>query len=61
MDKVIVNGKDLKFFNLNKLGDKRLERLPYSIRILLENSIRNNDQFVYKESTTEDVLSWSKT
>lgn len=49
MDHINVNGKDLGFFNITKLGDPRLNKLPYSIRILLENSLRNNDQFVYKE------------
>ncbi len=49
IDKINVGGKDLRFFNIAKLGDKRLNKLPFSIRILLENSLRNNDQFVYKE------------
>ena len=36
-----------EFFNLSLLKDQRLETLPYSIRILLENSLRNNDEFVF--------------
>lgn len=61
LEKININGQDLRFFNINWLGDKRLAKLPYSIRILLENSLRNNDQFVYTEQTTENILQLQKT
>ena len=48
------------FYSLKKLNDPRLETLPYSIRILLENSLRNNDEFVFTKNTTEAILDWSK-
>lgn len=51
----------MEFFNLSKLGDARLESLPFSIRILLENAIRNNDEFVYTQSDVETILNWKKT
>lgn len=46
---------------MKKLNDKRVDTLPYSIRILLENSLRNNDNFVFTEKTTEDILNWKDT
>ena len=51
----------MEFFNLSKLGDARLESLPFSIRILLENAIRNNDEFVYTQNDVETILNWKKT
>ena len=52
---------DLEFFNLSKLEDSRFESLPFSIRILLENAIRNNDEFVYTQKDVETILNWEKT
>jgi aconitate hydratase len=40
-----IAGKQYKFYNLTALGDKRYEKLPYSIRVLLESAIRNCDNF----------------
>ncbi|KAI4306110.1 hypothetical protein L6164_029418 [Bauhinia variegata] len=34
-----------KFYSLPALDDPRIDRLPYSIRILLESAIRNCDEF----------------
>ncbi|XP_015253525.1 PREDICTED: cytoplasmic aconitate hydratase [Cyprinodon variegatus] len=50
-----------KFFNLPKLGDPRYERLPFSIRILLESAIRNCDGFLVKRSDVENILNWKET
>ena len=38
-------GKSLTYYNIQALNDPRLERLPYSIRILLESAVRNCDEF----------------
>nr|XP_054365526.1 cytoplasmic aconitate hydratase [Mirounga angustirostris] len=48
-----------KFFNLNKLKDSRYERLPFSIRVLLEAAIRNCDQFLVKKNDIENILNWN--
>ncbi|XP_036754060.2 cytoplasmic aconitate hydratase [Manis pentadactyla] len=48
-----------KFFNLNKLKDTRYERLPFSIRVLLEAAIRNCDQFLVKKNDIENILNWN--
>lgn len=48
-----------KFFNLNRLGDPRYARLPFSIRVLLEAAIRNCDEFLVKKGDVENILNWS--
>uniref|UniRef100_A0A452IWZ9 Cytoplasmic aconitate hydratase n=1 Tax=Gopherus agassizii TaxID=38772 RepID=A0A452IWZ9_9SAUR len=48
-----------KFFNLNKLGDARYGRLPFSIKVLLEAAVRNCDEFLVKKEDVENILSWN--
>jgi len=36
-------GKLLTYYNIRSLNDPRLEKLPFSIRILLESAVRNCD------------------
>jgi len=43
-----VGGKVYRYFSLNELKDERLQKLPYSIRVLLEAAIRNCDDFNVK-------------
>lgn len=49
---------------LNKNGEKSpfsfLERLPYSIRILLESAVRNCDNFSIKAEDVTNILNWEK-
>lgn len=54
-------GSDSEFYCLTKLQDKRLDSLPFSIRVLLENALRNNDGFVFTEKTVDDILNWKTT
>lgn len=37
------------------------DRLPYSIRILLESAIRNCDNFQVKKEDVEKILDWENT
>lgn len=37
------------------------ERLPYSIRILLESAIRNCDEFAVKAKDVEKIIDWENT
>ena len=53
--------KDFKFINLSKLNDPRVNQLPFSIRILLEQAVRNCDDFHVKQSDIEKILDWEKT
>ncbi|KAG6546247.1 hypothetical protein Mapa_012286 [Marchantia paleacea] len=50
-----------KFYSLPKLGDKRIDKLPYSIRILLESAVRNCDNFQVLEKDVEKIIDWEKT
>nr|XP_019955633.1 PREDICTED: cytoplasmic aconitate hydratase [Paralichthys olivaceus] len=50
-----------QFFNLSKLGDSRYDRLPFSIRVLLESAVRNCDGFLVKSSDVESILNWKQT
>uniref|UniRef100_A0A8C4NMC1 Cytoplasmic aconitate hydratase n=1 Tax=Eptatretus burgeri TaxID=7764 RepID=A0A8C4NMC1_EPTBU len=51
----------LKFFNLSKLHDDRYDRLPFSIRVLLESATRNCDSFHFRESDVQAILDWKCT
>ncbi|XP_029522796.1 cytoplasmic aconitate hydratase [Oncorhynchus nerka] len=55
------NIPDHKFYNLSKLGDPRYDRLPFSIRVLLESAVRNCDGFLVKGSDVESILNWKQT
>ncbi|XP_007543966.1 cytoplasmic aconitate hydratase [Poecilia formosa] len=50
-----------RFFNLLKLGDPRYDRLPFSVRVLLESAIRNCDEFLVKSLDVENILNWQQT
>ena len=54
------NGK-VKYYSLAELQKQgqNIARLPYSIRILVENALRNYDGFAITQENVETVLSWS--
>jgi len=43
-----VDGQTYKFYSIPSLNDERVNKLPYSIRVLLESAIRNCDEFNVK-------------
>ncbi|EEA06121.1 aconitate hydratase, putative [Cryptosporidium muris RN66] len=49
------------YFSLKKLNDPRLYKLPYCIRVLLENLIRNCDNYLIKKVDIENILDWRNT
>ncbi|KZV58506.1 hypothetical protein F511_23759 [Dorcoceras hygrometricum] len=49
-----------KFYSLPALNDPRIEKLPYSIRILLESAIRNCDNFQVTKEDVEKIVDWEK-
>ena len=55
-----VAGKSLTYYNIRELNDPRLEKLPYSIRILLESAVRNCDEFEVTSKDVENILNWEK-
>lgn len=50
-----------KYYSLPALGDPRIDRLPYSIRILLESAIRNCDEFQVTSQDVEKIIDWENT
>ncbi|MBL8211827.1 MAG: aconitate hydratase, partial [Bryobacterales bacterium] len=56
-----VGGRSYRIFRLDaveKAGAGKLARLPYSIRILLENLLRSEDNRTVKKSDIEYVAAW---
>ncbi|AES88126.1 putative aconitate hydratase [Medicago truncatula] len=50
-----------KFYSLPSLNDPRIDKLPYSIRILLESAIRNCDNFQVTKEDVEKIIDWENT
>ncbi|MBA0613397.1 hypothetical protein Godav_013838 [Gossypium davidsonii] len=50
-----------KFYSLPALNDPRIDKLPYSIRILLESAVRNCDNFQVKKEDVEKIIDWENT
>lgn len=46
-----VDEKTYKYFSLPALGEERYNKLPYSIRVLLESAVRNCDNFNVKRKS----------
>ena len=58
--KITVNGKDYGYYSLGELKKQGhdIDRLPFSIRILLENALRNHDGFSVTQENIETLLHW---
>lgn len=54
-----INGKDYKFSSLRDLPGGSVDHLPFSIRILLENVLRNHDGFSITDKHIETLLHWA--
>lgn len=56
-----LNGKTYNYFDLKAIEDAglgKVERLPYSIRVLLESVIRQHDGRVIKDEHVEGLAKW---
>ena len=59
-DTLDVNGTAYSIFSLAKLGERfDLKRLPYSMKILLENLLRNEDGVSVNPAHIEAVATWN--
>lgn len=57
----LADGQTVSAYSLKKLvteTGKSVSRLPYSIRILVENQLRNIDNYKVKEADLDKVLDW---
>ncbi|MEO6814837.1 MAG: aconitate hydratase AcnA [Ginsengibacter sp.] len=54
------NGKNFTFYSLPELEKQghKISKLPFSIRILLENALRNFDDFSVTKEHVETLLNW---
>ncbi|XP_020591269.1 aconitate hydratase, cytoplasmic isoform X1 [Phalaenopsis equestris] len=50
-----------KYFSLPALKDSRTDKLPYSIKILLESAIRNCDNFQVSKNDVDKIIDWQNT
>ncbi|PKM08660.1 MAG: aconitate hydratase AcnA [Gammaproteobacteria bacterium HGW-Gammaproteobacteria-4] len=54
-----VNGRQFNYFSLDKLGKQfDIKRLPFSMKILLENLLRNEDGVSVTKASIEAVAKW---
>src|SRR5699024_7013332 len=56
-----IQGKELEYFSLAELEKQGhdIGKLPFSIRILLENALRNYDGFGVTKEHMETLINWS--
>ncbi|PNF23509.1 hypothetical protein B7P43_G05582 [Cryptotermes secundus] len=59
LKKLSVDGNEYSYFDLPSLGPK-YDKLPFSIRVLLESAVRNCDNFQVKDQDVEAILDWEK-
>ncbi len=60
--KLSTKGGSYTIFRLRKLSEDRIadiDKLPYSIRVLLESCLRNVDNFIVNESDVVELANWS--
>lgn len=55
-----IKDDTIKFFNPQKLNDARYDKLPLSIRVLLESAVRKCDGFYTKEEDIQNILDWQQ-
>jgi len=53
-----ANGRSYEIFNIAALGAERVARLPYSLKILLENLLRFEDGVNVTRQDVEALLNW---
>ncbi|KFM82338.1 hypothetical protein X975_14216, partial [Stegodyphus mimosarum] len=53
-----IDGASYKYYDLIGLNDPRYDKLPFSIRVLLEASVRCCDNFQVKETDIGNILDW---
>lgn len=56
---LVMKGKSYHYSSLKDLSNANVERLPFSIRILLENVLRNYDGFSITDDHIDLLANWS--
>ncbi|XP_015364045.1 PREDICTED: cytoplasmic aconitate hydratase-like [Diuraphis noxia] len=52
-----IGNKEYSYFDLPKFGVE-YDKLPFSIRVLLESAVRNCDNFQVTENDVQNILNW---
>src|SRR5690349_11907366 len=63
-DELAVGGKTFKFMNLKKAaqaGLSALDKLPFSLKVLLENLLRHEDGKIVTKADIQALVDWTKT
>ena len=63
LSKITINGKDYKYYSLEKAEKNGLEgisKLPKSLKVLLENLLRHEDDLSVNKSQIEAIKEWLK-
>jgi len=55
-----VGETEYGYYDLRSLGQDKFERLPYSIRVLLESAVRNWDGFQVSQEDVTHILNWNQ-
>ena len=60
IDSILMDDKKYNFYNLLAFEKEQIniERLPFSIRVLLENVLRNYDNKFIKDEHIENLINW---
>jgi len=53
-----IDGKRYHYYDLRSVSPEKYDRLPYSIRILLESAVRNCDGFHVTQVDVEKIFDW---
>ncbi|MEZ4792418.1 MAG: aconitate hydratase AcnA [Gelidibacter sp.] len=58
---ITIQDRNLSIINLEKVAEKypNVKKLPFSIRILLENALRNHDGFLVNDEHIQNLLNWN--
>lgn len=56
---ITVNGNNYRYSSLKNLPEGTVDHLPFSIRILLENVLRNYDGFSITDEHIQTLVNWS--
>jgi len=49
-----------RYYDIRKLDESKVAKLPYSIRVLLEAAVRRCDDFQVKQTDVEKILNWQE-
>ena len=59
IQEIEINGKVYQYSSLRNLPEGEIEHLPFSIRILLENVLRNYDGFSITDEHVSTLINWT--